>query len=230
MPLRYERKFGILYTCLKQGFSMDATKESIMSAAMRLFADKGLKLVTVREICKAANVNVALVNYYFRNKNGLYQACVERLFHENTGDELCAIDATVSDAQSWREAMRGWISGVSRALRTTQGGTALAAGFFRHEMVNPSPMCSLVRERYVIPVQNSLLRLVAMAVDDVLEQHRWADSIWSQLCAYVLRDSSWNPLFRPVDVDAGAWSDSVADFVCRQVMSGMKYKAKRRAR
>ena len=60
----------------------------------------------MREICKAADVNVALVNYYFRNKNGLYQACVERLFHENTGDELCTIDATVSDARAWAEAAR----------------------------------------------------------------------------------------------------------------------------
>ena len=209
---------------------MDTTKESIMAVAMRLFAEKGLKLVTVREICKAADVNVALVNYYFRNKNGRYQACVERLFHENTGDELCSIDAKVSDARSWREAVRGWIFGVSRALRTTQGGTALAAGFFRQEMVNPSPMCNLVRERYAVPVQNCLLRLIAMAVDEVHEQYRWANSIWSQLCANVLRDASWNPLFRPANVEEEAWSDSVADFVCRQVMSGMKYKAKRRAR
>ena len=102
---------------------MDTTKESIMAVAMRLFAEKGLNLVAVREICKAANVNVALVNYYFHNKNGLYKACVERLFHENTGDELCAIDSAVSDARSWREAVRGWIFGVSRALRATQGGT-----------------------------------------------------------------------------------------------------------
>lgn len=210
---------------------MDATtKEGILSTAMRLFAEKGLRLVTVREICRAANVNVALVNYYFRNKNGLYQACVERLFHENTGDELCAIDRSVSDARSWREAVRGWIFGVSRALRSTQGGTALAAGFFRQEMVNPSPMCDLVRERYAIPVQYSLLRLIAMAVDDVHDRYCWADSIWSQLCAHVLRDSSWNPLFCPVGVETDAWSDSVADFVCRQVFSGMKYRAKRRAR
>ena len=209
---------------------MDATKESIMAAAMRLFAEKGLKLVTVREICKLAKVNIALVNYHFHNKNGLYQACVERLFHENTGDALCVLDAAVTDARSWRAAMRGWIFGVSRALRPVKGGIALAAGFFRQEMVNPSPMCNLVRERYVIPVQDTLLRLVAMSVDDVHEQRRWVDSIWSQLCAYVLRDSSWNPLFRPVDVEAEAWSYSVADFVYRQVIAGMKYRAKRRVR
>ena len=209
---------------------MDATKENIITAAMRLFAEKGLKLVTVREICKAAKVNIALVNYHFRNKNGLYQACVERLFHENTGDELCTIDATVSDARSWRAAVRGWIFGFSRGLRPTKGGTALAAGFFRQEVVHPSPMCDLVRERYVIPVRNCLLRLIAMAVDDVHEQRRWADSIWSQLCAHVLRDPLWNSVFRPVDVKAEAWSDSVAEFVYRQVVSGIKYRAKRGVR
>ena len=209
---------------------MDATKESIMTAAMRLFAEKGLKLVTVREICTAAKVNVALVNYHFRNKNGLYQACVERLFHENTGDELCTIDATVSDARSWRAAVRNWIFGFSRGLRSTKGGTALAAGFFRQEVVHPSQMYELVRERYVIPVQEGLLRLIAMAVEDAHEQYRWADSIWSQLCAYVLRDSLWNPLFRPKNVKADDWADSIADFVYRQVLSGLKYRAKRSAR
>ena len=209
---------------------MDATKENIMTAAMRLFAEKGLKLVTVREICKAAKVNVALINYHFRNKNGLYQACVERLFLESTGEELCALDATVSDARSWCAAVRGWIFGVSRAMRSTQGGAALVAGFFRQEMVNPSPMCDLVRARYVIPVRDSLLRLIAMAVEDIHEQRRWVESIWSQLCAYVLADSSWHPLFRPEDAEADVWADSIADFVCRQVMAGIKYRTKRSAR
>ena len=209
---------------------MDATKESIMTAAMRLFAEKGLKLVTVREICKAAKVNVALVNYHFRNKNGLYQACVERLFHESTGEELCALDAAVTDVRSWRAAVRGWIFGVSRALRATQGGAALASGFFRQEMVNPSPMCDLVRERYFIPVRECLLRLIAMAVEDVHEQRRWIESVWSQLCAYALADASWHPHFRPKDAKADAWADSIADFVYRQVMGGMKYRAKRSAR
>ena len=209
---------------------MDATKENIMAAAMRLFAEKGLKLVTVREICKAAKVNVALVNYHFRNKNGLYQACVEHLFHESTGEELCALDAAVSDARSWRAAVRGWIFGVSRALRATQGGAALAAGFFRQEMVNPSPMCDLVRERYFIPVRECLLRLIAMAVKDVHEQRRWVESVWSQLCAYALADASWHPHFRPKGVKADVWADSIADFVTRQVLTGLKYRAKRNAR
>ena len=209
---------------------MDATKENIIAAAMRLFAEKGLKLVTVREICKAANANVALVNYHFRNKNGLYQACVERLFHDNTGDELCVLDSTVSDARSWRAAVRSWIFGVSRALRTTKGGPALAAGFFRQEVINPSPMCDLVRERYVIPVRDSLLRLVAMAVEDVHEQRRWVESIWAQISAYALVDTAWHPLFRPVDVTVEDWGDSLADFVYRQVLSGMKYRANRGVR
>ena len=82
----------------------------------------------------------------------------------------------------------------------------------------------------ITAVQSSLLRLIAMAVDDVHEQWRWADSIWSQLCACVLADASWQPLFRPKDTKPDSWSESIADFVYRQAMAGMKYRAKRSAR
>ena len=91
-------------------------------------------------------------------------------------------------------------------------------------------MCDLVRERYVIPLRDSLLRLVAMAVDDVNEQRRWVESVWAQLSSYALVDAAWHPVFRPADAAVDGWGDSIADFVYRQVVVGMKYRTKRRVR
>ncbi len=51
---------------------MDDTRMQILNAAGPIFAQRGFRAATVREICKAAAVNVASVNYYFRDKDGLY--------------------------------------------------------------------------------------------------------------------------------------------------------------
>lgn len=48
------------------------TKEKIMEAARILFADNGFEGTSVRDIAKAADVNVASVNYHFSSKDNLF--------------------------------------------------------------------------------------------------------------------------------------------------------------
>src|SRR5687767_10607621 len=52
------------------------TRERLLSTAERLFAERGLSKVTIREICKSARANVAAVNYHFNGKKGLYDEVV----------------------------------------------------------------------------------------------------------------------------------------------------------
>lgn len=49
------------------------TEEKIKEAAKRVFVAKGFDSCTSREIAKEAGMNVALVNYYFRSKQALFQ-------------------------------------------------------------------------------------------------------------------------------------------------------------
>lgn len=48
------------------------TKQKILEAARVLFADHGYEGASIREIAKAADVNVASVNYYFNSKENLF--------------------------------------------------------------------------------------------------------------------------------------------------------------
>ena len=47
-------------------------RERILLAAGREFAERGYEAATVRDICTAAGVNVAAINYYFGDKQRLY--------------------------------------------------------------------------------------------------------------------------------------------------------------
>ena len=53
------------------------TRERLLKAAERLFADRGFKNVTVRDICRVARANVAAVNYHFGDKLGLYREVLQ---------------------------------------------------------------------------------------------------------------------------------------------------------
>ena len=49
-----------------------ATRDRLLAAGTRLFAEHGFQNVTVRDICTAATANVAAINYHFEGKAGLY--------------------------------------------------------------------------------------------------------------------------------------------------------------
>lgn len=50
----------------------NSTVSKIISAAIPLFATKGFKCVSVKEVAEAAGVNIALISYYFSGKENLY--------------------------------------------------------------------------------------------------------------------------------------------------------------
>src|SRR4051794_5761527 len=60
----------------------EETRERLLDAAGAVFAEKGFKAATVRDICHKVGVNLAAVNYHFRDKENLYVEAV-KLAHCN---------------------------------------------------------------------------------------------------------------------------------------------------
>ncbi len=52
-------------------------KEHIISIAIELFAQKGFEGTSIRELAAKADVNVAMISYYFGSKDKLFEAVVE---------------------------------------------------------------------------------------------------------------------------------------------------------
>lgn len=74
------------------------SKEAIIQATIELIEQRGQAVhdITVREICKKANVGLGLVNYHFGNKDKLIECCVERI-----------VNGIVSQFQSIQESVKG---------------------------------------------------------------------------------------------------------------------------
>ena len=53
------------------------TKARLIEAAGEMFAQRGYRATTVRDICNRAGTHVGSVNYHFRDKRGLYAAIIE---------------------------------------------------------------------------------------------------------------------------------------------------------
>lgn len=60
----------------------DETRERIITEAVKLFGERGFIGASTRDIATAAGVNAPALQYYFENKEGLYQACAEYITND----------------------------------------------------------------------------------------------------------------------------------------------------
>ena len=75
-------------------------KVHIINAAIELFAEKGFEGSSIRDLATRAEVNVAMVNYYFGSKDKLFEAIVEHKasFMRGRLDEI-ATNTTLSEIE-----------------------------------------------------------------------------------------------------------------------------------
>jgi AcrR family transcriptional regulator len=96
--------------------STDDTRELLLKAAIPLFAKKGYAGTSVKDIADKAGVNVSLVSYHFKGKEGLYRTCLdtfgknrlaatERLLQPAATREECRVrlEMFIDDMMVWFE-------------------------------------------------------------------------------------------------------------------------------
>lgn len=79
------------------------SKEKILKTAVKLFAHKGFDGVSIREICKEADVNICMISYYFGGKKELYNAIVETLIERQTQFAETFLDLSTPPCKLSRE-------------------------------------------------------------------------------------------------------------------------------
>jgi AcrR family transcriptional regulator len=78
-------------------------RESIISAAQGLFADKGFHGVSIDEIARAVDVSPAILYRHFESKQALYNAVLDSF----AGQRQSYVDMVVSHGTSFEDALAG---------------------------------------------------------------------------------------------------------------------------
>ena len=202
-----------------------ATREAILVAAEAEFAEKGFAGASVRSICRRAGANIALANRYFGSKENLYRIVAKRFFGD-LGAPMAALPETVTDAASWREAVRTWVDDFLFMTLPTQKAQKRCAALFRQEVTSPTKFHAEFKEAFGKPVYDSLRVLLAMALDDKEELELWTTSVWAQVSVYALADAKWHASFRPSGVSVRVWAEKVRDHICSQIFNSLSFNKK----
>ncbi len=89
------------------------TEQKIFDAATELFLEKGVDRTSVREIATKADINLALMNYYFRSKENLFDAIFSQLVKKNTKKLIKILDSELGLEDKIRQYVDVYIDMLS---------------------------------------------------------------------------------------------------------------------
>ncbi|MCA9489787.1 MAG: TetR/AcrR family transcriptional regulator [Myxococcales bacterium] len=145
----------------------DRTRERILEAALPLFAQHGFAGTSVRTVGAAAGVNVATLAYHFQDKQGLYDAVVQRL-HEDLSSDLAARLAQGMTATDPRELLRSW---VFEAWRFSDEHRQHQRLLLRH-VLDHGRQPEVIAARWSDPLMERAATLVGLLRPDMAEPQR----------------------------------------------------------
>ena len=135
----------------------EPTRDKLIEAAGLVFAERGYRDATIREICRRAGANVAAVNYTFGDKLGLYTEVLRESFR---GQQLAAMTAALDPNLPPEDTVRG----IIRARLMSLCGRARPDWSFRivmHEFSNPTPAIARVVDEGMRPVYERMRKAVS---------------------------------------------------------------------
>lgn len=162
----------------------DPTREKLLDSAGPIFADRGYRATTIREICVAAGENVAAVNYHFGDKLGLYTEVVQQSLQAAHIEAIrSALDQNLPPDKILRAVIRARLRSICRRDLPDWHFRILA-----HELAQPTPALEQLINKVGRPIFNRLLdligRMIGLPPDD--EKTRLcAISVMGQILAYV---------------------------------------------
>ncbi|MFM8414697.1 MAG: TetR/AcrR family transcriptional regulator [Planctomycetota bacterium] len=203
----------------KEPVSGDA-RDRILLAAGREFAEKGYEAATIRDICLAAGVNGAAVNYYFGDKKRLYIESVKHAHEERLRQ--------VPEPQ-WEPGtpapvkLRDFVGNMLERMLGL-GQPPWQVRLMLREVLQPTEACRELVEDYFRPhfeLLVSILDEVACGRLDGPDLRRVALSVIGQCFLYRVAGDVVGMLVPPGEIESLHTPPQIADHVARFTLAAL---------
>jgi len=196
------------------------TRARLLDAAARLFAARGFKDVTVRQICSAAGANVAAINYHFGDKLGLYREVLQSAIDRMRATNEAAREA--GQGKSAEEQLRRYI--VIFVHRFLESGNDAVHRLITREVHDPTPAIDALVEQGVKPRVEYLSGVLAEMMRCPPSDKRvlrCLASIQAQSVAY-LHNPIAERLGFTLEPKTPAQIDEIADHIAQFSLAGVR--------
>ncbi|MGZ5008530.1 MAG: CerR family C-terminal domain-containing protein [Methylobacter sp.] len=133
----------------------EKTRIRLLTAAGRIFAEKGFQDATIAEICGQANANIASVNYYFRDKETLYLESWRFAF--NTELALYPPDGGLSDDAPPEQRLAARIKAL---IGRMSDENSYSFAIIHKEMAQPTRLLADILEKEINPQRMRMFDLL----------------------------------------------------------------------
>jgi AcrR family transcriptional regulator len=152
----------------------DVTRNKILDAAERLFAEHGYTAVSMRSITAAAGVNVAAIHFHFASKEALFEAIFNRRVQPINAARLAGLRDDQHRAR--KEAVE--LAGVLKAfvgphLEAAKGfdpGSIVLLQFMARAAAEPDRSIQAVLRKEFDPIWTELTKAVRRALPDASDE------------------------------------------------------------
>ena len=197
----------------------EITRERILKAAERLFAERGYEATSVRLIVAKARVNQAAINYHFAGKDGLYREILHLAFRALTAHQLDHAEQT--KAMSREKALGEFIRHQLRPL-SARDDLSRYIRIFNWETARPTAVFRKLISEEAVPFMALATDLVRRFMPHADERTLTVAAIWLiGQCSVFVRNReqlAGPPISLPLDEAA---VDELAGWVSRWAAAGL---------
>ena len=147
------------------------TRERLIQAAIEIFAANGFNATTTRMLADKAQVNLSAIPYYFRSKEGLYQAAVEHIADVLSArldpfmEELASLSEKEPDPENARALLREGLATMV-AVMCGDPGTLPFSKIILQEQMAPTAAFDLIYPRVMERLLKGFAALIAAATGE----------------------------------------------------------------